>query len=92
MARWTKPEVRRGIVEVITPVVRAAGFRFEKTSETIVRNIEGSRLPMVRDRFLPFFDEYRDVAAVNRGLNPEGAARVFRIVSDRRAFDASSQP
>jgi hypothetical protein len=51
-------------------------------------------LTMVRERVLPFFEEYRDIAAVNRGLNPEGAERVFRIVGfpDRRAFDATNQP
>jgi hypothetical protein len=51
-------------------------------------------LSMVRERVLPFFEQYRDIAAVNCGLNPEGADRVFGIVGfpDRRAFDASNQP
>jgi len=51
-------------------------------------------LTMIRERVLPFFEEYRDVAAVNRGLNPEGAERLFRIVGfpDRREFDATNQP
>src|SRR5262249_17259395 len=49
-------------------------------------------LTLVRERILPFFDEYRDIDSVNRGLNPEGAERVFRPVSDWRAFDASYQP
>ena len=176
MARWLKTEVRRMIVDAVTPVVSAAGFRFKKAQEAFVRRIEDGRqelglplvdynpvfqfnftlcirleavqeitdrfsgsppkyhsmtltsitqleflglpakpgrgvkfevsseaelmavmpgvLTMVRDRVLPFFDEYRAIAAVNRGLNPEGAERVFRIVGfpDRRVFDATNQP
>src|SRR5262245_48006827 len=162
MARWLKTEVRRMIVDAVTPVVSGAGFRFKKSSEAFARKIDGGRqelglplvdynpifhfsftlcmrfeavqditnrfsgsppkyhsmtltsitqleflglpakpgigvdyevsseaelmavmpgvLAMVRDRVLPFFEEYRDIAAVNRGLNPEGAERVFRIV------------
>jgi hypothetical protein len=176
MAQWLKTEVRRMIVDAVTPVVSRAGFRFKKASEAFVRKIDGGRqelglplvdynpvfhfsftlcmrleavqditnrfsgsppkyhsttltsitqleflglaagpgnrvdfevsseaglmavipdvLAMVRERVLPFFEEYRDIAAVNRGLNPEGAERVFRIVGfpDRRAFDATNQP
>jgi hypothetical protein len=49
---------------------------------------------MVQERVLPFFDEYRDISAVNRGLNPDGAERVFRIVGfpDRGTFDSTNQP
>jgi hypothetical protein len=174
MARWSKPEVRRLMVDAVTPVVRAAGFRYKKTPDAFVRKIEGGRqelvcsladynpefsfffslsirldavqeitnrfaetdpedhsktmttltqleffglrsrqgqgiefhvkseatlaammrrfLPLVRERFLPFFDEYRDIAAVNRGLNPEGAERDFRMVGDWRAFDGTYHP
>ncbi len=176
MAQWLKTEVRRMIVDAVTPVVSPAGFRFKKASEAFVRKIDGGRqelglplvdynpvfhfsfnlcmrfeavqditnrfsgsppkyhsmtltsitqleflglaagpgnrvdfevsseaelmavmpgvLAMVRERVLPFFEEYRDIAAVNRGLNPEGAERVFRLVGfpDRRAFDATNQP
>jgi hypothetical protein len=176
MVRWLKTEVRRMIVDAVTPVVSPAGFRFKKATEAFVRKIDGGRqelglplvdynpvfhfsftlcmrfeavqditnrfsgsppkyhsmtltsitqleflglpakpgigvdyevsseaeliaimpgvLTMVGERVLPFFEEYRDIAAVNRGLNPEGAERVFRIVGfpDRRAFDATNQP
>lgn len=176
MVQWLKTEVRRMIVDAVTPVVSPAGFRFKKATEAFVRKIDGGRqelglplvdynpvfefsftlcirleavqevinrfsgsppkyhsmtltsitqleflglpaesgrgvnfrvesqaqlravtpgvLNIVRDWVLPFFDEYRDVAAVNRGLNPEGAERVFRIVGfpDRRSFDATNQP
>jgi hypothetical protein len=176
MAQWLKTDVRRMIVDTVTPVVSAVGFRFTKASEAFVRKIEHGRqelglplvdhspifqfsftlcirlepvqeiinqfsgsppkyhsttltsitqleflgllakpgkgvnfevsseaelmavmpgvLTMLRERALPFFEEYRDIAAVNRGLNPEGAERVHRIVGfpDRRAFDATIQP
>jgi hypothetical protein len=176
MARWIKTEVRRMIVDAVTPVVSALGFRFKKASEAFVRKIGGGRqelgLPLVdhnpvfefsftlcirleavqeitnrfsgsppkfhsitltsitqleflglpaepgrgvvfhlaseadlaaimpgvittlRERVLPFFEEYRDIAAVNRGLNPDGAERVLRVVGfpDRRAFDATYHP
>lgn len=51
-------------------------------------------IAMIRERVLPFFEEYRDVAAVNRGLNPDGADEVFQLPQfpDRRAFDATNQP
>lgn len=53
-----------------------------------------SVVTVVRERVIPFFDEYRDVAALNRGLNPEGAERVIQLPwpPDRRTFDASNQP
>jgi hypothetical protein len=176
VAKWLKTEVRRMIVDAVTPVVSGAGFRFKKASEAFVRKIEGGRqelvLPLVdynpvfhfsfalctrfeavqdianrfsgstpkyhsmtltsitqleflglaakppnrvhfevcseaaliavmpevlailRERVLPFFDEYRDIAAINRGLNPEGAERVLCHVGfpDRREFDATNKP
>ena len=176
MARWLKTEVRRMIVDTVSPVVSPAGFRFKKATEAFVRKIDGGRqelglplvdynpvfrfsftlcmrveavqditnrfsgsppkyhsmtltsitqleflslaagpgnrvdfevsseaelmavmpgvLTMMSERVLPFFEEYRDIAAVNRGLNPEGTERSFRIVGfpDRRAFDATNQP
>jgi hypothetical protein len=67
-------------------------FRLRVTSDAELAASVPGFLTMVRDRVLPFFDEYRDLAAVNRGLNPEGAERVFRAVSDWRAFDASQHP
>jgi hypothetical protein len=74
--------------------MRKALSVFEVSSEADLAATMPSILTMVRERVLPFFDEYRDIAAVNRGLNPEGAERVFRIVGfpDRRAFDATNRP
>ncbi len=67
---------------------------FEASSEAELVAVMPGVLTIVRERVLPFFDEYRDIVPVNRGLNPEGAERVFRIVGfpDRRAFDATNQP
>ena len=51
MARWLKTEVRRMIVDAVTPVVSPAGFRFKKATEAFVRKIDGGRqelgLPLV---------------------------------------------
>ncbi len=49
---------------------------------------------MVRERVLPFFDEYRDIGALNRGLNPEGAEQILQLAwpTNRQAFDATTQP
>jgi hypothetical protein len=43
---------------------------FEVSSEAELAATMPNIVTMVRERILPFFDEYRDVAAVNRGLNP----------------------
>jgi hypothetical protein len=71
---------------------RGVVYRVESESE-LTATVPGV-LAMIRERVLPFFDEYRDIAAVNRGLNPEGAERVFQIAGfpDRRAFDATNYP
>lgn len=174
MAAWTKSEVRRIIVEALTPIVAPAGFRFKKSSDAFVRAVDGGRqdlglalfdynprfefslnlctrieavqaitnpfiaaapryyaitltsitqleflgvpagssqrvrwaaeseselaalLPavarMVEERVLPFFDEYRDVAAINRGLNPAGAERISDRSANRSEFDATDLP
>jgi hypothetical protein len=70
------------------------GVRYRAESESELIAIMPGVLGMVQDRVLPFFEEYRDVAAVNRGLNPEGAEQVFQLAwpPDRRAFDATNQP
>jgi hypothetical protein len=49
---------------------------------------------MVRERVVPFFEEYKDVSSLNRGLNPVGAERVTELAwpPDRGAFDATNQP
>jgi hypothetical protein len=76
------------------PAKPGSGVNFEVSSEADLAGVMPNVLTMVRERVLPFFEEYRDLAAVNRGLNPEGAERVLRIVGfpDRRAFDATNQP
>lgn len=176
MAAWTKSEVRRAIVDAISPAVSDAGFRYKKAAEAFVRKIDGGRqelglplydynpvfefsltlcircdavqeivnrfsgalskyhastltsitqleflgvtpqpsrsvrfqvqseaelvailpgvLELIVQRVLPFFDEYRDLAALNRGLNPAGVEAAASVESgfDRRAFDATNQP
>ncbi len=44
---------------------------FEVSSEPELMAVMPGVLTMVSERVLPFFQEYRDIAAVNRGLNPE---------------------
>lgn len=181
MTAWSKVEVRRLIVEAVTPVVATAGFRWKSKREAFVRKIDDGRqelslslvdynplfefsfslcirleaaeeirnrfsgsppefhditltsitqleflglkvkgargvaysirsaadlqvaLPaveeMIRQRVLPFFEQYCDVAAVNQGLNPPGTEGVFSrlmnfflVRNERRAFDATNQP
>jgi hypothetical protein len=41
--RWNKTELRRMIVDAVTPVVSAAGFRFKRTSAAFVRKIDSGR-------------------------------------------------
>ena len=70
------------------------GVNYRVTSEAELQGLLPGVLSMIRERVLPFFDTYRDVVSVNRGLNPAGAehdSRVFAL-HDRRAFDASNQP
>jgi hypothetical protein len=76
------------------PAEPGRGVKFHVKSEADLAAVMPGVLSIMRERVLPFFDEYRDIVAVNRGLNPEGAERVFRIVGfpDRRAFDATNQP
>ncbi|WP_020474756.1 hypothetical protein [Zavarzinella formosa] len=67
---------------------------FRASSESELAAVLPGVATLVRERVVPFFDEYRDVAALNRGLNPDGAERVMQPTwpPDRRAFDASNQP
>ena len=53
-----------------------------------------STCAMVRERVLPFFEEYKDVRALNRGLNPAGAERAHQLIwpADRRQFDPGNVP
>jgi hypothetical protein len=70
------------------------GVQFELKSEADVPAVLPGVAALVRDRLLPFFEEYRDLAALNRGLNPAGAERLVepRWPRDRGEFDASNQP
>ncbi len=76
------------------PAKPGMGVDYEVSSEAELMTVLPGVLAITRDRILPFFEEYRDIATVNRGLNPEGGERVFRVVGfpDRRAFDATNQP
>ena len=67
---------------------------FRASSEPELASALPGVAALVRERVVPFFDEYRDIAALNRGLNPDGAELVTRLPwpPDRRAFDASNQP
>jgi len=76
------------------PAKPGAGVQYELKSEADASAVLPGVAALVRDRLLPFFEEYRDVAALNRGLNPAGAERLAepRWPRDRREFDASNQP
>jgi hypothetical protein len=76
------------------PAKPGRGVNFAVSSEADLMAVMPGNLTMVRERVMPFFEQYRDIAAVNSGLNPEGAELLFRIVGfpDRRAFDATNQP
>jgi hypothetical protein len=76
------------------PADSGRGVRFHAESDAELIAVMPRVLEIVRERILPFFEEYHDIAAVNRGLNPKGSERVFRIVGlpDRRSFDATNQP
>lgn len=67
---------------------------FRASSESELAAVLPGVAALVRERVVPFFDEYRDLAALNRGLNPDGAERVTQPPwpTDRRAFDGTYQP
>lgn len=81
-------------LEFLGLTARQGRVNFEVSSEAELVALMPGVITLVGERVLPFFEEYHDIAAVNRGLNPEGAERVFRIegLPDRRAFDATNQP
>lgn len=60
------------------PAEPGRGVVFRVQSEPELASTLPGVLAIVRERVLPFFDEYRDVARVNRGFNPEGAERIFQ--------------
>lgn len=74
------------------PAQPGRGVVYRVESESQLLEILPSIAEIVRQRALPFFNEYRDVEALNRGLNPAGAERVLEAVSDRHLFDATNQP
>jgi hypothetical protein len=74
------------------PVRPGRGVVYTVQSEAELLGTLAPLIEMVRNRVLPFFDEYRTIETVNGGLNPVGAECVLEASSDRRAFDASNQP
>jgi hypothetical protein len=68
--------------------------RFEMQSEAELAAVLPGVLELMAERVLPFFEEYRDLASLNRGLNPAGAEIAASGTSgyDRQAFDTTNQP
>jgi hypothetical protein len=81
-------------LEFLGVPAEARGVVFSASSESELAKVIGEAIEMVRNRVVPFFDEYRDVASINRGLNPEGAESLTKPPwpHDRSAFDATNQP
>jgi hypothetical protein len=76
------------------PAEPERGVVYQVESERQLSTLLPAICTMVRERVLPFFEEYRDLAALNRGLNPEGAEKIFKSAGplDRRAFDSTYHP
>jgi hypothetical protein len=76
------------------PAKPGAGVEWEVKSEADLGAVLPGVVAVVRDRVLPFFDEYRDLQALHRGLNPPGAERMLkpRWPNDWQKFDASNEP
>jgi hypothetical protein len=74
--------------------VPGRGVLYRAASASELAEVLPAVLTIVRERVLPFFDEFRTVGAVNRGLNPAGAERMLRLpdAPDRRSFDATNMP
>jgi hypothetical protein len=72
----------------------AGRVAYQASSEPELAAVLPGVAAMVRERVVPFFEEYQDVAALNRGLNPDGAERLTQLQwpPDRREFDASNPP
>lgn len=64
-----------------------------KSAEELAATISDI-IAVIKDRVLPFFNEYRRVEDINRGLNPVGAEHVRELIwpPDRGQFDATNQP
>jgi hypothetical protein len=67
---------------------------YQAASESELAAVLPGVAAMVRERVVLFFEEYRDVASLNRGLNPAGAERCTQRAwpPDRRTFDATNPP
>lgn len=70
----------------------ASGVFYEVTSEADLTRALRAFRPVLEERILPFFDEYRDLAALNRGLNPEGAERLTCWAASRASFCDTPHP
>jgi hypothetical protein len=68
--------------------------QYEVKSEQDLESVLPAVNALISTRVLPFFDEYRDLPSLNRGLNPEGMESRLEPIrfSDRREFDGSNQP
>lgn len=76
------------------PAEPGRGVVYRVDSESKLLELLPRIVKMIQDRVLPFFEEYRDIQAVNRGLNPKNTVprRDVTFPPDRRAFDATNQP
>ena len=66
--------------------------RWRVVSESDLIAVLPGVIEVVHQRILPFFAEFQDLAALNRGLNPAGAENLLELSSDGSAFDASNMP
>jgi hypothetical protein len=73
------------------PAEQGRGVVYRVESESELAAMLPGVLAMVRERVLPFFGEYRDVARVNRGLNPERLSESFRWCGLRIAERSTQQ-
>ncbi len=70
------------------------GAKFGGETEAELKTAADRLVAILVERVLPFFDEYRDLAALDRGLNPEGIESAMPPIwpVDRSRFDDSNEP
>jgi hypothetical protein len=74
------------------PACPARGVWYEVGSKTELEDALHGFRPVLEERILPFFDEYRDLAALNRGLNPKGMEHLTRWPASRASFCGTPHP
>ncbi len=74
------------------PARPGSGVLFEVRSEAELEDVLRGFRPVLEERILPFFEEYRDLTALNRGLNPEGAEHLLRWPASRASFCGTPHP